>query len=72
MNLKSFIQSQKIRQVEIAKSMNLDGSRLSRFLNGWEPLPPKYLEPLCHSLQLSKEQLSKLNVRIKEHGIFSC
>lgn len=60
MNLKDILYRKKIKQVELAKMLGIDPSRISLFINGRRPLPRKYHAKLAEILSVSAEALEKM------------
>ncbi len=58
MNFKEILYKRKIKQIELAKQLNLDTSKVSLCVNGVTPFPKKYHQKLSEILQVPLKSLS--------------
>lgn len=60
MNIKTYLAENRIKQVELAKALELDPSTLSLFINAWKRFPEKHKTATCNFLGISKYKLEEL------------
>lgn len=57
--VKEIIFRKGMKQLQIAKDIGIDSSKLSKFVNGWVPLPKKYHKRLAKYLGIRVEEIQK-------------
>jgi transcriptional regulator with XRE-family HTH domain len=60
MTIKELIQKKRIKQVEIAKALGLEPSRVNLFINEIRPIPPRHLPKLAQILDVTLEEAQQL------------